>query len=546
MNVNKWILFFLVLPSVVYSTNIECVQPNASVDLDINNIRAKLQNGGDLFWDPFAIIDSNLYSFEVPKGSGKHSSFSNAIWFSGIDQSNNLHVSAQTYRQFANAYWPGPLDEMGSTTINECQIWNKVFNVYGQEIIEHKRDRNENYNIYKWPGEYAPYFDLNSDGIYDPSVGDYPLISQSMTEVVPGQMAFWIFNDVGMQLNSELNKSFLRFEIHALAYAFQSDREVLNNTIFLKYKLINKSLNDYNNFKFSFFHDFDIGNHTDDYSGCDLSTNTRGVKRNLAYVYNSDAIDGFYIKPNYGAAPPAIGLITFESNKSSSMMFNNNIESIIVYDTECVACPDPISIDEYIRRLMNGRTSANLNFRYGTEKGIGTTGDITMFTFPGDTDPNGKPAWYETGTPMIQPYNLSTIGLSTFQPGEVREVDYAVVWARDTPGTNLSSLNKLRLSSDTVIDAYNAFFKDYVLNVKNEESVMYSIYPNPSSDFIWIKSNKREWNKKVSVQIFDLNGKSMINSKISFNEAIDVSLLKEGVYILKLNDFTSKILINRK
>jgi len=46
-----------------------CKAPTSRVDLDINNVRTTILNGGDLWWD----LDNAKY--EIPKGSGKHSIF---------------------------------------------------------------------------------------------------------------------------------------------------------------------------------------------------------------------------------------------------------------------------------------------------------------------------------------------------------------------------------------------------------------------------------------------------------------------------------------
>lgn len=52
-----------------------CPNTTAQFDLDINNVRARILNGGDLWWDPIGQI--NYY--EVPIGSNKNSLYSGAI-----------------------------------------------------------------------------------------------------------------------------------------------------------------------------------------------------------------------------------------------------------------------------------------------------------------------------------------------------------------------------------------------------------------------------------------------------------------------------------
>ena len=53
-----------------------CVPGSSSTSLELNNIRALIHTGGDMWWD----LQGNP-RYEVPKGSGKHSLFAGAIVF---------------------------------------------------------------------------------------------------------------------------------------------------------------------------------------------------------------------------------------------------------------------------------------------------------------------------------------------------------------------------------------------------------------------------------------------------------------------------------
>lgn len=76
-------------------------------DLDVNKVRARLYNGGDMFWD---LIGNPRY--EVPQtnnpADSRHSLFAASLWMGGVDPAGGLHVAAQTYRQQGNDYFPGP------------------------------------------------------------------------------------------------------------------------------------------------------------------------------------------------------------------------------------------------------------------------------------------------------------------------------------------------------------------------------------------------------------------------------------------------------
>lgn len=536
-------IFFLNVNTVLAFYN--CEPPFATVDLDINNIRTVISNGGDLFTNKH---DLGWAYYEIPKGSGKHSMYASGINIGGVDASNNAYVSnTMHYQEILYSYFSGPLNDTGGISIQDCIYWNRIFNVYGDEIKKHKRNPSENYNIYKWPGEIAPFFDKNNDGVYDPSLGEYPVLDASQPNLIPGQMVYAVFNDVGENKISSNSNSFLRFEIHSIAYAFQSEKESINNSAFVKYKLINKSSQSYYNFKFSYFHDFDIGNHQDDYTGCDLSTNTRGEKRNLFYTYNSDNLDDANSTLNYYLySPPAIGMVFLDSKKSTSLLFNNSVESSLTYDGYYAPSLPIVYHELAYWNYMNAKTlRGNKVFRYGSEKGLGDVGDVTKFLFPGDTDPLGRPAWYEKGPNMVTPLSISTIGLNEYKPGEVREIDIAIVWARDTPGTNLSSLEKLRLTSDTVIDAYRNYFNNYILSTSKEKLAHYTFYPNPANNFIYVKSSNRNAEKYIDVKIYTSNGTIVLQRKLFNEERLDLSNLDDGIYIISINKTSHKLFINR-
>lgn len=515
---------------------IPCEDPYSSVDLDINNVRAKIRSSALHFWD----YTKDWNGYEIPKGSGKTSSFSNGVWFGGTDIANNLYVAANARFNYGDDFFSGPLNDTGGTTYNDCLSWDRVFSVYGEEIVNHKKRNTLNYNIYKWPGDYAPYYDTNADGIYDPSKGDYPILDYDHPNLIPGQMAFWIFNDVGNYKSNSNSELPLKIEVQATAYAFKSEKDAINNSTFFKYKIINKSNNIYYNFKFAYFSDFEIGNWLDDYSGCDLSTNINGVKRNLFYKYNSDNNDEGTEKMFYGQSPPAIGLIYLDSKKSKSLLKNNHISSFVAYDEDCTPCLPTQNTPELFWRYMNGIRVNLTGFRYGTEKGLGNTGAITQFLFPGDTDPSGRPAWYETGAPMKDPWLVSTISGITFQPGEMKEVDLAIAWARDTPGTNLTSLEKLRLTSDSIHTAFDNQFAQFSTGINNQRLSNFNIYPNPAKEIIFIKGDSKQ--KNIKIKIYNLTGVLVKEVEVNDSDTIDISQLPIGTYIVTNGRYSVKLL----
>ena len=74
------------------------------------------------------------------------------------------------------------------------------------------------------------------------------------------------------------------------------------------------------------------------------------------------------------------------------------------------------------------------------------------------------------------------------------------------------------------------------LNVpENELADIISIYPNPTSNRI----NFKGITEKTNVSVYDILGKKIISQSINVNQALDVSKLQNGIYILRLDDLNS-------
>lgn len=71
-----------------------------------------------------------------------------------------------------------------------------------------------------------------------------------------------------------------------------------------------------------------------------------------------------------------------------------------------------------------------------------------------------------------------------------------------------------------------------ILAVDGNQMVAFNVYPNPSSmGYVTIKTSS---NEGVSIAVFDLLGKQIINQKLN-NERMDVSNLKPGIYVIRIS-----------
>ena len=72
------------------------VQAQTFEYLDINQVKARVNSGGDLHWDPNG---GNFGGYECPKGSGKMWGGPASLWIGGLDAGGQLKIAAQTYHQ---------------------------------------------------------------------------------------------------------------------------------------------------------------------------------------------------------------------------------------------------------------------------------------------------------------------------------------------------------------------------------------------------------------------------------------------------------------
>ncbi len=386
----------------------DCVASRAQIDLSINNVRARLLTGGDVWWD-----GQGVGRYVIPKqepGSGVEevsSIFASSIWLGGYDPSGNLKVAAGMYRSPGVDFFPGPLvPETGTTDLEQCNEWDRFFTVLGKDVFK-------SINYYKaciedpscqlkidsipdgvryWPAkgnkEFADFYgfelpdsdvglgsfwDENFDDEYNPLDGDFPIIEVrgchpdgrgKAATLIPDEMIFWIFNDAGGPHQLTQGRQ-IKMEVQVQSFAYASNDEV-NDMTFQRYKLINRADVDIRDAYFGLWVDPDLGCHTDDYIGCDID-------RSLMYVYNEDVLDGTSgcdcddEVPSYCDRVPILGVDYFRGplgpkiieldengdtlfiNPNIGQSFDTLIEigmSSFVYTNNCdEGSPDPLTCD---------------------------------------------------------------------------------------------------------------------------------------------------------------------------------------------------------
>jgi len=511
-----------------------CRAASQSADLDVNNVRTKILNGGDMWWD------LNLPKYEIPKVSDanairRHSLFAGALWIGGIGRGDgNLRMAAMTYRQSGSDFWPGPLDTaLASTEDGQCTSYDKVWKVTREELIlaEESGWSDISPNMLEWPsgtnrpqrfsaGEpdyLSPYFErpgFGIPGVYEPFNGEYPVLdpmrpaTQNRPRDQPDMMLWFVYNDRG-NVHSESGGLPIGIELRTTAFAFAANDEI-NNMTFYRTEVINRGNEAIDNTYFGQWVDPDLGFAFDDYVGCD-------VPRDLGYCYNGTDFDPGVL--GYGANPPSVGTDFFEGPRDTAgnqlglyafVYYNNNFDPINGNPQQA------IHYYNYLRaKWKNGN-----DMTFGGN-GIGGS-QVTTYMYPGTTDPNfpGQ-RWDEVtvGNPPGDRRYIQSSGPFSMMPGATNIVTVSVVWARVSRGGATGSLGLLRKASD---DAQLLFRNNFV-PVRGPDA--------PSIE-------KQELENKVVLYLSSYKNTESYNQTYANEDGDSINYTFQGYMIYQLKDGT--------
>ena len=568
-------------------------QPYAFDTLDINNVRAVFNSVGINF--------SNDYNsfLEVPKGSNNKTIGCNTLWVSGQDNSGQITLSGGIVSSNGKDYYPGPLSADGAAYTDSTIMaqWNKVWKVTRQQIQYHITHYGLiSYvapdGIANWPAHgdsslhqatnLAPFVDVNGDGKYNPAAGDYPFIRGD-------EAIYFIFNDKGGSHGATggIPKG---IEVHAMAYAFDcSSDSALNNTIFLHYKVINRSTYVSTHVMMGIYSDIGISGGLYDFTRSDImrnsfysypATNVNPVLGNYFPAQATTILGGPLMDPD-GLDNPAFDTL-FSAVNCNEAVNGLNFGDCIV-DNERYGMTgfisfnnggnplvsEPESCADYLRYLnTTWRDGTKLQYGgYGYEH-LSPYGPDCKFMYPALSDPcdwgtfgnppNGPRNWTEETAfnPPGDREGLAIMGPLTLDASDFREIDLAFIYAMDysQPG----ELHAWQPVMNQRIDSIRSYFKKDALpcggsisglsqatNSKQEAKML--VFPNPASNILYV-SIPDKVNAVYTCQIFDLQGKLCQEAKIGINPSVEINVsgLPAGMYQLILrnesNNFSAKFI----
>lgn len=395
----------------------------------------------------------------------------------------------------------------------------------------------------------APYEDRNNNGKYDTYV-DKP--------GVPGadQTIFICITDADPS-NHLASEGFsggtlpVFAEEHITVWGYKLPN--LNDVVFLRYEIINKSCKPWEKPFFGLFCEPRIGDASDDYAGCDSALS-------LGYGYNADNYDLIY-----GENPPAVGLKFLKTPVFKNTQLG--MTSFCLFSDDYFNCDgaplNPASSYQIMRGVKRDSSQwvNPLNPFY----------DATKYCYSGNpedsagwTEPKGKiincrnnsqPFWSQC-EPGPRRFLMGTGSDSlTIQPFRKFNIVFAALISRGT--SNLNSVTKLKSLANLLQTFYNLSFNyqdediTYVtppISV-SETYQLHQNYPNPFNPVTTIKFSIPE-NIFALFKIYDVNGKEIVTLENNFLtkgeheykwNAINAP---SGVYFYKLQ--TEKITITKK
>ena len=474
-----------------------CVGGNATETLDAANSNIVLSSSGIWAFDN----NENIPAYGWPKttSGSVHKPgvlFTGNLWMSGFDEGLNLKFSGKTYGlDDFNGYWPGPLNEDGTTTTSDCINWDRLFKVNGVEIDNFKSDFADNQqlddpvpmSILGWPGKgnlsfssihgfelpdadpgLAPFFDRNGDGVYNPLMGDYPEVKCA------DQAVWWVFNDVG-NINFTGSDP-VRMEIQMMAYVYSSNLDNVNNASFYDVKTIYRGNSPLDSFYMGIWLDPDLGCSFDDYIGY-------SIEEDLAYVYNQDNLDGLDDGTCLGDdsynEPPMLGLKILRKPFDD---FGDELEvsSFLLYGgfgAEPPIINPTFAYPGEFYHLLSGSKDDGSPL-------LNPSGEITKFLF--SDSPDDPDGWSMCSSEIENnDYRLLlSIGPNHINNGETNEMTFAIVVQpqSELPCPDITDL--VNAADLPVPFRFSNFYCNLTVNTNEEDlnKINLNVFPNPTSN----------------------------------------------------------------
>jgi hypothetical protein len=374
---------------------------DATTTIDANSLQMFVYNNGNFAYDnanvgPAGKTDGLYY----PRGTKKTAIYAAGLWI-GAKVNNQVRIAMAEY---SSEFVPGP---MKNGTYQPDKAAFKVYKVKRGDNAGNNPDYRD------WPKDQgAPVDSLGNPAI----LGDQFLWSACNDA------------DPAKHTNNSASTAPLGIEVQQSTFAYARGG-ALGNTIFMKFKFINKGPNRLDSTYVSLWADPDLG-------GCDTALS-------LGYCYNSG------VDQTYGAAPPSVGFDFFQGPivpgepTDSAFSFGKwhygKKKLGMTAFSKYINGEDPQAASE-VYLFMKGYRKLSGQM----VPAVDPNGDTTTFVFAGD--PQTQVGWLDI-LPDDRRF-MMTSGPFTMAPGDSQEVVAAVIIGQGTDP--LSSIGALKLVDQQV------------------------------------------------------------------------------------------------
>jgi Secretion system C-terminal sorting domain len=528
-----------------------CPFPQSSANLEINNIKARISNSGDLFTDG----QDAKYTYTPAGGVG--SIYAASLWMGGIDPAGNINLAAMSYR-VANKteYAAGPLNATtGTIDASTCANWDRMFGTTKIRIdsflgnlpafVANPQSAIDQFpDIMGWPAIGNPHFsgiygftlpdnqglasfvDTNSDGIYNPLSGDFPaVILQGKAPFVPDQILWCVFNDAGTA-HLLSGGSPIGMEIQLTSWAFDTPSGVpFSNTVFTSYKTIYRGFYVLSDFHIGVWTDFDLGCYLDDYIGCAPASNT-------FFAYNQDPEDGQPGSTCNGT--PTFGT---ETPVQTATFLNTSMDKFIAFNSPNFGSPSPATTDptspiEYYN-FLTGRWRDGLPLTAGDNGYNPSSSSTTNFIFP--DNPADLEGWSMcmANLPFGDRRTVASHKIGDLEPGAISELTMSWTLHPNIPGpcnlgNALQEVTEIQNAYDNSFDGVSGVFSPVTIL-----SVPVKVLPNPAHDAVTLDYGQLN---VAAIRCFDMRG-GLIFSQNNPNagmQSINTAAWPTGNYAVQL------------
>ncbi len=302
----------------------------------------------------------------------------------------------------------------------------------------------------EWPADLgAPYYDRNNNGVWDADY-DEPGIAGA------DQLIWYVVNDLDAAKTKALYGSPpMGLEIQVTLWAYKQEKGALANTVFKRYRFVNKSGFVVDSMFIGQWTESDIGDYTDDFTGCDPALN-------MGYTYNAYPHDTDF--DVFSMSPPAVAYLLLQGPETAS---GDRLSMTSFWFHASGSCfPEPVMDDYKGTVSMYGRLNGYAVV-YGTDY---STASRTMFTHAAGAQSGQKTLFPLNGDPVAGSGDIDGAGYNfaagnryffinsgpfSMEPGQVQDAVFAIVGGlADHYGNNLEGVADLQQKAPLLQQTY--------------------------------------------------------------------------------------------